>query len=155
ATTTLAWFEPFADLRAAVLFESNPHLAAPEHHGLILDPHAGDVAVADDGCDRHCRRAVALAGGDPEGGEHLRLERALGIGDFRAHHHAAGSDIGGGADRRDARLEQAIRQGRHLDLDVLADANHGSATGANGVLTVAWEKNCVAARVAHDITLPC
>src|SRR5215510_13340292 len=70
---------------------------------------------------RNCRRAVALAGGDPEGGEHLRLERAVGIGDFRAHHHSAGSDIGGGADRRDARLEQAIRQGRHLDLDVLAD----------------------------------
>ena len=72
---------------------------------------------------RHGGRGSSVAGRDLEAREHLGLERAVGIGDLRAHHDAPRRRVGRRADRGDARLEHAVRQRGDLDLDLLADAD--------------------------------
>src|SRR5215208_8414261 len=80
----LAGLQPLADLQAAVLLHSDRHSPTPEYRRLLLDPDGGDVAIADQGFHRNRRGADALSGRDPEGGEHLRLERAVARGPHRS-----------------------------------------------------------------------
>src|SRR6266853_1637113 len=56
--------EAIVDLPAAILFQSDFHLASLEDQRLPLDPDHGDIGLPDYGLDRNRRGALAVAGQD-------------------------------------------------------------------------------------------
>src|ERR1700720_943804 len=82
ADNELTRIEAVADLQASVLFQPDLHLAPLEGQWLALDPDDRNIALPDDGFDRHRKRALAVADRDLEAGKHLGFERAVGIREF-------------------------------------------------------------------------
>src|SRR2546430_16727478 len=74
----------------------------PPRSTLFPYPTLFRSAFANHRLDRDCGRGLVGAGRDPEAREHLGLERALGIGHFRAHH--------GAPDRKSTRLNSSHSQ---------------------------------------------
>src|SRR4051794_22842171 len=70
----LADFQAFADLGAAVLLDADLDVAAAEQHGLLLDPHRGEIALPDHRVDRNRGARLVLADRDLEARKHLGLE---------------------------------------------------------------------------------
>ena len=74
--------ETAANLRQAVLLDTDVDHAAFEQHRLGLDPDGGNVALADHRVGRHRRARRSIVDADLEHREHLGLEHTIGIVDL-------------------------------------------------------------------------
>src|SRR3954452_13151602 len=101
----VALLEPFVDPQASRLLGTDRNLATLELQRPALDPDDGLLAFPDHRVDRDGGRRLGIAGRDLEAREHFGLERAVGIGDFRAYRDASGRDVRRRADGLDAGVE--------------------------------------------------
>ena len=119
----LARFQSLAHLDPSAFLHSKAHPAALEQHRCALDPDGSHVAVPDHRLGRNAGRQLAMAGSDPEGGEHPGFQDAVGIGNLGTYRHPARDRVGRRAYGDHPRLERAPRDGGDAHLDLLADAH--------------------------------
>src|SRR5262245_62787181 len=115
----VAGLEAVANLHSPVLLHPDLHLPALQDHRLALNPNHRLLAFPDHRFRRDRGRILACAGRNLEARKHFRLEHVTWVRNLRAHNDPARRGIRGRADRNHLRVEDAIRQRRDLDLELL------------------------------------